>query len=500
MKTKYIILTFFLFGVVTRFPLIENMQSHWDGPQYSIGIVSYDLSQETPAPPGYPVYLFLGWLTNHIFSDPHHSLLIVGVIFSGITGAAFYLAGKYLFSTSTGVISGLLYLSSPVYYFFGLTAYPYGLISVFVLFAAVVVYEIILRKKNYGMLLGLSYGVFCGIRPQDGLSLLPLIIFGFLSLKNLREKIKSILVFLISVLVWFMPLVLVSGGVVEYYSQFVKFIGSGALEPVKGGTGENIRRIVKGLFLSLGIASFFLIYFPPRVLIWLKRKATRKKAIFFLLWIIPGLLSATFVRNDHSGYQMVYMTPLVVLASYSIDKFTRNMRLRHVLIAGVIIFNIFWFFRDRDPAFAGPYVQTSFHYSEIRKNDTEMKEKIEFIESEFDPSKTVVVVDAQHFRPVMYHLPKYEVVSLSSLETSDSKQSCHVRRGKNWLRTEYVSCNNTISFPGNIEKIIFFDNNASGFVETEKILHRLKNNMSILETENTENGQFQYNYKNFRKE
>ena len=59
-----------------RFPLIEKMQSHWDGPQYSIAVVRYSLIQETPAPPGYPLYIAMGRLF-YFFTHDHVFVKVV---------------------------------------------------------------------------------------------------------------------------------------------------------------------------------------------------------------------------------------------------------------------------------------------------------------------------------------------------------------------------------------------------------------------------------------
>ena len=131
-KRDYIIILFlFVIGIVTRFPFVERMQSHWDGPQWSIGIIRYSLIQETPAPPGYPLYIALGKVINYIIhDDPHSSLIWISVLSSAVAASLFYVAGKIVFNKTVGLISSLLYLSGPTFYFFGLTAYPYGLLVV----------------------------------------------------------------------------------------------------------------------------------------------------------------------------------------------------------------------------------------------------------------------------------------------------------------------------------------------------------------------------------
>lgn len=499
MKTKYIVLIFFLLGVLTRFPLIEKMQSHWDGPQYSIGVEFYSLAQETPAPPGYPIYIFFGWVFNQFIQNPHLSLLIVNVVFAGLTAGAFFLAGKYIFTRKVGVFAALLFLVSPVHYFFGVTAYPYGLVSFFVLVVAVTVYGIIIKRKEYGLFLGLSYGLFCGIRPQDGLNLFPLVVFGYLGL-NFREKMKGFLLFLITIFAWLLPLLILAGGLQNYITQFSIFLTQGALDSIDGvSKTENLRRIVKGLFLTLGIASITLFYFLPKLPEGFKNKKQRKLIIFFSLWIIPGLLSTLFIRNDHSGYQMVYMTALLLLAAYALERLTKSIKLSYLIVAFVLIFNLLWFFRDRDPKLVLPYIQTSFHYSEVVKNDTEMLKKTKYLKSYFNPAETVVIVGSQHFRPVMYHLPNFNVVSYSSFETDNPRYRCFIRRGFNWKRTELRSCDNVAIFPKNIKYLVFFDSKVSNYIRRDNVKNiNLGKGLSLYVVPIKQSESFEYNYKLFK--
>lgn len=497
MKTKYILLIFFLLGILTRFPLLEKMQSHWDGPQYSIGVVNFDLSQETPAPPGYPLYIFAGTVLNLFLNDPHQSLLILGLVFTGLTAVMFYIVGEYIFSKRTGVIASLLYLSSPVYFFFGVTAYPYGLVPFFVLLLAFFVYKAINKKNTRGLSLGIAYGLFLGMRPQDGLNLLPLMVLGFLSLST-KERIRSIVAAFISVLLWFLPVLYLAGGLSRYIEELRIFLGNGALSTLGQGAGENIRRIAKGLFLTLGISSVALFYYPQRILPSLNNKKKRNLIIYFLFWIVPGLLSTVFVRNDHSGYQMIYMSAFVVLVANILEKLLLKNRFGYLLIAFIIIFNILWFFRDRDTSFSHPYVPTSFHYSEVRKNDLVLGAKIGYIQKKYLPENTVIVVPSQLFRPVMYHLPDFLVISDARIETQDPRYMCFVRKGKNWLREQENNCDQEFTLPKDTKKLVFLEDEAADYVSSpRKNTVYLDYNSRLTELNTSQGQRFLVGFKSF---
>lgn len=61
----------------------------WDSYQFAMGVREFDLWKHQPHPPGYPLYIFFGWIGSHFFHwDPGFSLKLV----SCIGGALFVVA------------------------------------------------------------------------------------------------------------------------------------------------------------------------------------------------------------------------------------------------------------------------------------------------------------------------------------------------------------------------------------------------------------------------
>src|SRR5258708_6367052 len=90
----------FLFGafaLVSRVPLLERYQSHWDGPQYTIAIIRYSFEQQTPAPPGYPFYIGLGKFFYLLLHDPHTAIVAVSVFASIIGAITLYFVGLKMY-------------------------------------------------------------------------------------------------------------------------------------------------------------------------------------------------------------------------------------------------------------------------------------------------------------------------------------------------------------------------------------------------------------------
>src|SRR5581483_7021339 len=425
---------FFIVGFFSRLPLVEKMQSHWDGPQYSIAIIKYSLEQQTPAPPGYPLYIFLGNIFHLLTPDLHFAILLVSVLFSGLGAAAFYLCGKLIYNSKVGIIAALLFLSGPTFFYFGLTAYPYIVTPVMAILLATVIYLIVFKKKHLGILLGMVFALDLGIRPQELFFLTPLVILGFCFL-NFREKKLGIVSFSLVIGAWLIPFIMQVGGLTEYMHQLKIFAAQGAVSGFSILKIEDaINTMIKGFFLTFGISLFFLvIYF------WedLKNKETiynnKKLILFWASWLLPGMIFSLLIRTDHAGHQMAYLAGFVILISYAIYKTASKINISLSLIMIILVlFNLMTFFRNRDIGNKKEYVPTSFHYSEIRKNDLRMQAKMAYVTRNFDPASTLIVTLPDLWRPYMYYLKSYTIYEFDGVVQTDSRFKYIFRFAKNW--------------------------------------------------------------------
>lgn len=348
-KNDYLFfLLFFLLGIITRLPFVEKIQSHMDGPQYSIGVVRYSFEQSTPEAPGYPLYISLGMLFNLLFNDPYKSILAVSILGSALgAGILFYLGSK-IYHRNVGIAAAIIFLSGSTFYYLGLTAYAFLLIVPTTALLAYAVYRIFVLQKDEGIFLGVIFGICLGIRPQEILQIIVLFGLGFIFLSN-KEKVKTIISFILVTLSWIIPVVNSVG-----LNQFLGiFSHSSELITTRGTVLANLTAMVKGFLLSFGISAIFLVYFFRFIK---KRgnliKEIKKPTIFFAAWIFPGLLLNLILFSDHAGYQMSYLTGILILISYAVWKSIGKNKLLFVftliLISG---FNLYWFFLQQGSKF-----------------------------------------------------------------------------------------------------------------------------------------------------
>ncbi len=452
----------FFIGIVSRFPFLEKAQSHWDGPDYTIGILHYSFIEKTPSPPGYPLYIAIGKFFNFFISDPHMSIVLVSVLFAGVGAVVFYLTGKLMFDRVVGLIATSIFLSAPTIYYFGVTANPYGILPVTSSLVALVVFLILKKKRDYGFLLALVFSFAIGIRPQDAMFLTPLYLLGCFYLKS-KERIISIAALIFLTLFWFLPTTVVVGGIGQYFSYVISFAKNDAAPNLSlQRIIQILPIIIKGVYLTCGLASIFLfvilkyiknVVYPSELL----GKNIKPYFLVYSFWITPSLLFNLFIRSDHAAHQMAYLSAFILLVSYFLKKTFRKKTIVVVLV--VVVVNLITFFRDRDPQRVKPYVSQSFHYSEITKNNLRMHAFEDFIVNKYQPYETLMVVDPEIFRSVSYHLKSFRVYSFGAIDTNNIPHANIVHASFDWHYIKTIKTVHEFIIPNGTHYILFYNNN-----------------------------------------
>lgn len=497
-KDFLIVLMLSLTALFSRLPLIEKFQSHWDGPDYSIAVIRYSLAEHTPTPPGYPLYIAMGKFFHIFFDDPYKSMLFVSVFGSVIGSIALFLIGKKLYSRTAGLVATSIFLTGSPFYFFSLTPYAYGLIPVMTIILGFVVYNIYLKNKQYGLFLGLVTGIYFGLRPQEMLQVGLLPIFGFLLLDR-RQKVNFLMTFTSITLLWFLPLVHDSGGINKYLS--LNFLAAEKGVFLFSTLTHNLGLMTKGFLLSFGFSSIFLLYYPIKII---KNKKVAhgdiKTIFFYLIWIMPSILFNVFLRTDHAGYQMSYIAGFIILISYAAWKTTRKSKILTLLtIASIVVFNLYWFFYNRDPNYTKTFRPTSFHYSDIRKNDLKVGSKVNYVGNNFNSSKTLLIATDALWRQYSYYLKSFKIIGISALNNTDLPYAYQNYEGYNWNIKGTSSKKFELKIPNNFEQIVFMDDEAKGWIKNypyKKI--NLPGNSSLTIINVKPNSSLIYNYHEIR--
>ena len=211
-----------LIGLITRLPFLSVSLDEVDsGNFYNALKYGYDISNFRPHAPGYPLYIFLGWLLNHVIRDYLTSLTLLSAVLGSLSVIPFYLLLKQMVDYRIAISGSLLFLANPLFWVFSETALAdvpaifFGTLSVWLMYKGV-------TDRNYYMVACMFTGLAVGIR-QANITLVLLLLLGsiYFCLNVKRFAVKEIswgvALFTIGVAVWFFPMIVTgSDGLSEY--------------------------------------------------------------------------------------------------------------------------------------------------------------------------------------------------------------------------------------------------------------------------------------------
>ena len=211
-----------IIALVTRLPFLSISLDEVDsGNFYNALKYGYDIANFRPHAPGYPLYVFLGWLLNYLVRDYLICLTLLSAILGSFSVLPFHLILRQIVGYKVAFCGSLLFLANPLYWAFSETALAdvpavfLGTLSVWLMHKG-------MTDRNYYMAACFVTGLAIGIRQANITLMLLLVLVGvyvYLDLK--RTAVKQIGLgtasFVLGIALWFIPAVLIgTAGVYEY--------------------------------------------------------------------------------------------------------------------------------------------------------------------------------------------------------------------------------------------------------------------------------------------
>jgi 4-amino-4-deoxy-L-arabinose transferase-like glycosyltransferase len=97
-----------------RLAFLGRYPEGWDSINFLLALRRYDLTEGQPHFPGYPVYLFVGWLFHRLLRQDVSALLVAGCLFSSLALLPLYRLTSRLFAPRIAVGACLLYIANPL--------------------------------------------------------------------------------------------------------------------------------------------------------------------------------------------------------------------------------------------------------------------------------------------------------------------------------------------------------------------------------------------------
>lgn len=161
-----------------------------------------------------------------MLKDANTAFLCSNFLFGGLTLVFLYLLAREVFSDLTGLIVCILFLFNPIFWFYGEVTSSYLVEACFSTLLAYLSYKLlqIRNKDNILYILALSLGISGGFRQDIPFFMLPLCLYAALSYtKSVRKLLLFFSIFCISVAMWYIPTLLLSGG---YWLTYLRLYSS----------------------------------------------------------------------------------------------------------------------------------------------------------------------------------------------------------------------------------------------------------------------------------
>ncbi len=316
-------------------PYLPSSLEDLDSINFALGVRHFDVARHQPHPPGYPVFIVAAKAVHAVVPSEGTALSVVSVV-AGTLGV---LAMAALFGRMERADAPIVWplaatavaMTAPMYWF--TAARP--LSDVAGLAAAIAVQALTLSAASVPALAvaGFAAGVATGFRSQVAWLTVPLLALRGLGAGDWglwrgsepqapspKPLLPALLAFVAGVLVWFVPLVVVSGGPVAYW-QALSDQGAEDLGNIQMlWTGHSARAIAGALYYAF-VSPWAAWPMAVVVLVLAALGAVRavRRAPHALAWLAVGfgpylVFDLLFQETFTSRYALPLVIPMAYLA------------------------------------------------------------------------------------------------------------------------------------------------------------------------------------------
>ena len=343
--------------LVLHLPFLPPSLEDLDSINFALGVRDFDVAKHQPHPPGYPLFILAAKAVNLVVPSEAHALAVLAIL-SGACGFLALLAlyraldedaaGHHGFSN---LVAALLVVTSPLYWV--TAARP--LSDLFGLAVVLAVQVLILRARSRRALVVAAFcaALAAGIRSQAVWLTAPLLVYAYgrqmFVRESKREAISSAALmagaYLAGALVWFVPLIMLTGGPTEYF----RVLSNQGAEDFTGvvmlwttPTPRQLLRVLQAALVApwsfVWIASIVLVLAAIGLLrmLWRDRPAVVALTVAFGPYLLFDLVFQESVTTR-------YALPILVPLSYAAVRGASMIR-SQVLVVGLALlagFNVF---------------------------------------------------------------------------------------------------------------------------------------------------------------
>jgi hypothetical protein len=416
---------------LTRYLFRSRYLYDIDSVNFALALRRFDPTVHQPHPPGYFLYVCLGRFVYSLIHDANSALVALSIGASCGAVWMIYLLTCDWFGLKAARCAGVLFVFSPLAWFHGTVALTY-IVETF--FAATLGW-LCWKRSVVGSAAVL--GLAAGFRPSSLLFLAPLLLFSLWK-ASWRLRLSGIAILTFVVLLWFIPMVRLSGGFGAWSSSLMSLWNTvpGRQTVLNSPIANSVARflsILAACGLCFGCAAMLPMFRPMSLRAETTVKASRELVVFSLMWIAPGLLFFTFVflKFVNSGYLLFLSPPVFAWLGFLASEWYKPGR--RALAAACLGANCLIFL----------WAPVYCSYGQMRDFERQLESVVASLPRIASPRDTMIVGFDSHFmgyRHAGYYLPnyltvEYPAVGLASgrwiftMRDRDTKLAAEVPRG-----------------------------------------------------------------------
>jgi len=402
-----------LFGLtlLSRIPFRSQILYHWDSVNFAYAMREFNVAKEQPQPPGYIVYVWLCRLVDFIFGDAQTTMVWISIVASALAVVALFYLGRAMFNRQVGLLAALFLATSPLFWFYGEIALPHSLDTLLVILGVWWLYETMQGRHQYLYPAVAVMAVAGGVRQQTLVFLAPLILFA-LRRVGWKRFLTAGGLGVVVCLAWFVPLILLNGGVTAYLEAVSAFTGrfNATTSVFMGGGWWGVQRnLLKLTMYTLFGWSVALLPFGVYVVVrlWHKQFPNRwEKTLFFVLWLAPTLIFYSVIHMGQQGLVFVFLPALLLWGAVGLVRLLALEGGRRLAVVAVVLLAI-------NVAFFCLMPEHPLNFDRIRvltratlvNSDRYYQDRFDAIETYLATASTAILSSCSHH--VEYYLPQY---------------------------------------------------------------------------------------------
>lgn len=457
--------------LLTRIPFRSGLLYDLDSVNFATGMARFDVTVFQPHAPGYYLYIVLGRLFSFVFTNANDALTAISIVFSCLAVVAIHRLTEELYDRDAAIAAGFLFVFSPLYWFHGTVALVYVVEGCFSALIGWLCWQTYSGKRDRSLLSAAALALCIGFRQSSCLFLGPLWLFSLRG-KPKATVAKAFGVLAVVCVAWFAPMAAESGGPVAYFQGLYDLWTAVAGQRTSftstevGGVWLAFARAVA--IIGIFALTFGFFSFSPLALAATRNRNTAgvernvERSLFFLVWLIPGLLFFTFVYLNfvNSGYLLVLTPPLFAWIGHtlSVGSPLGWPQARPIQFLALAALNT-WIFL---------YAPMYCSRRSVLEFEHEWRRTAAFVRATYDPKTTLLIgLDAHFhgFRHASYYLPEYRIyaypatrvagqVRLLTAHDQDSRMTAPPQSLQPYEQVVFLPMPRDEEYEGHFEKIV----------------------------------------------